>query len=75
MAIPADVLYTAPNEIVNNLSFLVNILQAVGIAIGVYIIFNTINFFLNRKKQKEIVKINKNLEDIKRLLAKNSKRK
>jgi len=68
MANPGDILYAVPNELVNNLSFIVNVLQAVGVAILVYVIFNIINLFLARKKQREIQKINENLEDIKKIL-------
>jgi len=69
-----DILSSVPNDLVNNVSFLVNILQALGVAILVYIIFNVISLFFARKKQREIQKINENLEAIKKLLAKNHKR-
>lgn len=75
MATPEEILSAIPSDWISNLSFLTNILRAVGVAIGIYILFNFLSLLLNRKKQKEMVKINKNLEDIKKLLAKNSKRK
>jgi hypothetical protein len=75
MATPEEILSAIPSELLNNFSFFTDILRAVGIAIGVYILFNVFNLFLNRRKQKEMVKINQNLEDIKKLLIKNSKRK
>ena len=52
---------------------LINLLKALGWAILFYIIFNTINLVVNRKKRNELKKINNNLEDIKKLLAKKKK--
>jgi len=74
MATPPDLISALPPEIINNFSFIINILQAVGIAIGVYIIFNLINFFFSKRREKELKKINENLEAIKKLLARQSKK-
>jgi mannose/fructose/N-acetylgalactosamine-specific phosphotransferase system component IIC len=74
MAVAQDLVSSVPMELANNLSFLVNILQALGIAILLYIIFSTINIILSRKKEKEIKKISENLEIIKRLLVSKSKK-
>lgn len=74
MAVTEELLSTIPPEVVDNFSFLMNIFQAVGIAIGVYIIFNIINFFFSRRREKELKKMNENLEEIKKLLASQNKK-
>ncbi len=68
MAVNDSLVYALPQELVGKLSNLAIILQALGGAIILYIIFNIINLFTNKKKNKELQLINKNLEDIKQLL-------
>lgn len=70
MADATEILSSVPPEIAGNITFLVNIFRALGVAILVYIIFSLINVLLSRRKEKEIKKINENLEDIKRILKK-----
>ena len=60
-------------EVLNQISSLTTFIQAIGGLILLYIIFNIINMIINRKKNKEIKMINKNLEDIKKLLQKKRK--
>jgi len=55
-------------NLINQISTLTTFLQAIGGLIILYIIFGIINSVLNRKKEKELKKINNNLEDIKNLL-------
>ena len=57
-------------NLVENVSSLTTFIQAIGGLILIYIIFNIISMILNRRKTREIKKINANLEDIKRLLRK-----
>ena len=64
-----------PSELVPRIDFLITILQAVGWFIIFYIVFNVINTIINRKKNKEIERINKNLVDIKNLLRKYGRKK
>ena len=52
------------------ISSLIVLFQAIGGLIICYIVFSVINMLINRKKHKEIKKINKNLEEIKKLLKK-----
>ena len=59
-----------PPELISRFEFLIIIFQAVGWFIIFYIIFNIINTIINRKKNMEIKKISKNLEEIKKLLTK-----
>lgn len=73
MNITNDLIYTVPQGLVEKFSELITVLQALGLAIIFYIIFNTINIIINRKKKKEISLINKNLEEIKKIL-KNKKK-
>ena len=64
-----------PQELANRIGNLVTLLQAVGGVIIIYLVFNIINSFFNRKKSKELREINSNLRDIKALLARQDKRK
>jgi hypothetical protein len=62
--------YEFPEALVTKLSSLVSILQALGIVIVIYVVFSLINTIINRKRMREIEKINNNLKDIKKLLSK-----
>jgi len=57
------------DALVSNVASLTTFIQAIGGLIILYIIFGVINSILNRKKGKELKKINKNLEEIKVLLG------
>ena len=59
-------LETLPEKI----SSLIILFQAIGGLIICYIIFSVVNMLINKKKYKEVKKINKNLEEIKKLLRK-----
>jgi len=61
-------------NLINQISTMTTFLQAIGGLILIYIIFGVINAVLNRKKRDELREINKNLEEIKKLL-KGKKRK
>ena len=58
-------------DLVKQISFLTTLFQAIGGLIIFYIIFNII---INRKKKKQLEKINENLKEIKRLLSKGRKK-
>jgi len=70
MNVSDDLIYMLPQELVAKFSGLITILKALGWVVIIYIVFNIINAFLNKKKRNELRKINENLEDIKKLLAK-----
>ena len=57
-------------ELVSRVSTLVNVLQALGIAILIYVIFGIINAIINRKRLKELEDINKNIKDLKKIMSK-----
>ncbi|MBU2104498.1 MAG: hypothetical protein KKF67_01845 [Nanoarchaeota archaeon] len=59
-----DILSVAP-ILVSNLT---KVIAALGGVIFFYLIFNIINLMINRKKEKQLKKINYNLEEIKKLL-------
>ncbi|MBR9701932.1 hypothetical protein GOV13_03340 [Candidatus Pacearchaeota archaeon] len=65
-----DLMYLLPQEFMNSASGLITLLKAVGIMVILYLIFSVINTVINRKKGKELKEINKNLIEIKKLLAK-----
>jgi beta-lactamase regulating signal transducer with metallopeptidase domain len=59
-----------PEGVSNIVSFLIGIIGAVGGFVIIYLLFQIINFKINKKKKNEIIEINKNLQDIKNLLKK-----
>ena len=61
-------IYEIPKELINKFSGIVNLLQAFGIIIAIYLIISIINMFVNKRRTKEIIKIGKDVEDIKKLL-------
>jgi len=63
-----------PQEFFSSMGSLILLLKALGGFIILYLIFSIINLIINRNKRKEISQINKNLEDIKRLLTKKKKK-
>jgi hypothetical protein len=68
MAINDSLIYALPEELIGKVSTLMIVLQALGAAIILYLIFSIINLFINKKKNKELQLINQNLEDIKKIL-------
>jgi len=69
-----DIINITDTEIAQNLiqsiSSLTTFIQAIGGLILIYLVFNIISFFMNKKKNKEIERINHNLIEIKNLLKK-----
>ena len=61
-------------EVISQISLFITILQTLGGIFIIYLLFNIMNLFLNRKKQKELDKINQNLEEIKKILKKSKKK-
>jgi hypothetical protein len=59
-----------PTELGGRISTLITIFQAIGGLIIVYLLFNIINMFLNRKKAKETERMRELLEEINRKLDK-----
>lgn len=66
--ISENLTYVLPHEITSKISTLLTILQALGIFVIIYIIFNIINWRLNRQKTKDITDIKNNLIEIKSIL-------
>ncbi|MFW6233606.1 MAG: hypothetical protein ACOC3Z_03010 [Nanoarchaeota archaeon] len=69
-----SITYQIPEQIINNISSLTTLLKAVGGFIIFYIIFQVIMIIINKTKKNELIKINKNLNEIKTLLKENSKK-
>lgn len=61
-------------ELIDKVGGLSTLIEALGGILILYLIFNIINSILGRKKQKELEKVNKNLEEIKKLLRKKKKK-
>lgn len=70
MAITDQAVTEIPEKLISQVDWLVTLLQALGIFVILYVIFNLINIFLNRKKNKQLKEINENILDIKKLLKK-----
>lgn len=64
----ANISEILPPSILENINFLLRIIQAVGVAIIVYIIFQIISLIMRRREQRLYRDMNKNLEEIKKLL-------
>jgi len=56
-------------EVVNQLLNIVLFLQAIGVLIIIYLLMSVINYFRKRKDTKNIIKIQKDIEQIKKDLA------
>ncbi|MFH1151600.1 MAG: hypothetical protein ABIJ14_02605 [Nanoarchaeota archaeon] len=65
-----DLLYAFPAELVKSASGLITLFKAVGVMVILYLIFGIVNILLNKEKKNELKEMNKNLMDIKKLLAK-----
>jgi beta-lactamase regulating signal transducer with metallopeptidase domain len=63
----------ALENLINSISNLTTFIQAIGGVILIYLVFNIINAIFNRKKRNELREINKNLEEIKKILRKKSR--
>ena len=59
-----------PNEVLGRMSMLITIFQAIGGLIIVYLVFNIVNIFLNRKKAQETTRMRELLEQINKKLDK-----
>jgi len=70
MAVEDNLLYTIPENILNSAGVLLSILKALGIVVIFYLIFSIVNTILNRKKQKQVETISRNVKAIKELLEK-----
>jgi hypothetical protein len=68
-----DLINYIPQELFSSMSSLIFILKTLGWFIIFYLIFSVVNLIINREKNKEIKQINKNLEEIKKLLSKSKK--
>ena len=68
-----DITLKALEDLTGQISNLTTIFQAIGGLIIFYLVFNIINVIMNKKKNKEIKEINKNLKEIKNLLSKKKK--
>jgi phosphate/sulfate permease len=73
MALSDELITLLGPEVIRDLENLVLIWQAIGGVILAYLIFSLINTWINRKKRKELEKMNENLIDIKKLLVKQNK--
>jgi hypothetical protein len=63
----ATLISALPQDVVGNLT---KVIAALGGVIFVYLLFNILNFMINRRKEKELKKVNENLVEIKKLLTK-----
>ncbi|MDO8622828.1 MAG: hypothetical protein Q7R52_01155 [archaeon] len=70
MALTDSMIGQIPQELVGRVELLITIFQAVGIFVILYIIFNIVNIILNRKRNKQIDLLVKNVEEMKKALKK-----
>jgi len=63
-----------PEPILENIGYLVTLLQALGIIIIAYFIFNIVSLIINRKRLKELRDINERLIRIEKKIGVKSKK-
>jgi len=74
MVINETLTQTLPAEIISKISNFMAVLEVLGWALLVYVVFNIINYVINRERKKELGQLNKTLLDIKKLLSKQMKK-
>ncbi len=74
MVINETLTFALPKEFLEKAAGFMNVLEVLGWALLVYIIFNIINFVINRERKKELGQIHETLVDIKKLLSKQAKK-
>ncbi len=62
-----------PEAFIGSISILIYIIQALGVLTILYIVFLFVRAFFDRKLQKTIEKISRDVEDIKKLLKNRKK--
>lgn len=61
-------------SLTENITSLIFFLKALGLMLVFYVLFQIINIFFSRKKNKELQEINKNVKEINKKLGKLKKR-
>ena len=74
MVINETLTQTLPEEILAKISSFMAVLEILGWALLIYLVFNIINYVVNRERKKELGQINRTLLEIKKLLAKQVKK-
>ena len=70
MVINETLTQTLPAEIFDKISNFMAVLEVLGWALLIYVVFNIVNYVINRERKKELGQMNKTLLDIKKLLSK-----
>lgn len=63
-----EFIYAVPEALEGPVKWVLYIIGTAGIFVILYIVFGIVNALLNRKKKKELEKVNQNLEEIKSIL-------
>jgi signal transduction histidine kinase len=66
--------YVVPDSVLNQITSLTRLFQAIGGLIIAYLIFNFINVLLNKKKKNELRKIRETVEKINEKLGNKKKK-
>ncbi|MBU0957903.1 MAG: hypothetical protein KKF56_03800 [Nanoarchaeota archaeon] len=66
--LPANITNYIPESVLHNIDFLITMLQALGIIILAYLVFNVISLIMQRKRLKELKEINQRLIRIEKKL-------
>ena len=74
MVINETLNYALPKEFIEKASSFMSVLEVLGWALLIYIVFNIVNYVINRERKKELGQIHETLVDIKRLLSKQTKK-
>jgi len=63
-----EIITAIPPELIHELETLNIFVQALGGVLLLYILFNLVNMWINRRKKNHLRKISQNLEEIKKIL-------
>ena len=74
MVVNETLSYVFPKEFIEKAAGFMSVLEVLGWALIVYVVFNIINYVINRERKKELGQINETLVDIKKLLSKQAKK-
>jgi len=74
MVINETLIQALPPEFIEKASGFMSVLEVLGWALIIYIVFNIVNFVINRERKKELGQIHETLVDIKKLLSKQVKK-
>ncbi len=69
MALGEEVLVTVSSELVQNVSFILTLVKAIGVVAAIYVIFQAVNIYFNFRRLQELQEIKESINQITKKLA------